>query len=199
MSKRYNVLYVDPPWHYRDKCLSGERGVEFQYSTMTPRQIRSLPVEQICEDDCALFLWATMPQLDVAMSVLKAWGFEFKTVAFTWVKRTTHWKLAWGMGSWTRANPEIVLLGVKGKPKRVSKGVHSIVEARVREHSRKPDQVRERIVELMGDVPRVELFAREKDSGWDSWGDEVENDFEFKSGSDVAKTLIQRIRRGHVS
>jgi N6-adenosine-specific RNA methylase IME4 len=163
---------------------------------MTPREIRMLPVEQISADDCALFLWTTMPQIDVAMSVLKSWGFIFKTVAFVWIKRTKNDKLAWGMGNWTRANPEVVLLGVKGKPKRVSKGVHSVVEAQVREHSRKPDEVRDRIVELVGDIPRVELFAREKVDGWDAWGYEVENDFEFQSGKDLMMALVKRVARG---
>ena len=124
-----------------------------------------------------------MPQLPVALAVMKAWGFTFKTVAFTWVKRTKHGKLAWGMGSWSRANPEMVLLGVRGKPRRVDKGVHSVVEAEVREHSRKPDEVRHRIERLMGDGRRVELFAREKAEGWDVWGNEVEDSFEFPTAA----------------
>ena len=193
--EKYNVILADPPWSYDDKAHAGKRGVEYQYSTMTPKQIRMLPVESICATDCALFLWTTMPQVEVALSVLRAWGFTYKTVAFTWIKRTKNWKLAWGMGSWTRANPEMVLLGVKGKPKRIGKGVHSVVEAKVREHSRKPDEVRGRIVELVGDVPRVELFAREKTEGWSVWGDEVENDFEFRSGADLSRALVSRIAR----
>ena len=196
MQKKYSVILADPPWSYNDKAKAGERGVEFQYETMTPKQIRLLPVEEICEDDCVLFLWATMPQLDLALQVMKNWGFTYRTVAFTWIKRTKNDKLHWGMGNWTRANPEVVLLGVKGNPKRVDKGVHSVVEAKVRQHSQKPDEVRERIVKLMGDLYRVELFARERVEGWDAWGHGVDdNDFEFRSGRDIAQVLISRIRR----
>jgi len=197
MMKKYSIIYADPPWQYRDKALSGERGVEFKYKTMTPEQIRRLPVGTICADDCVLFLWATMPQLPIALKVMKSWGFTYKTVAFTWVKRTKkNWKLAWGMGNWTRANPEIVLLGTRGKPKRVGKGVHSVVESAVRKHSQKPDEVRDRIVELMGDVPRVELFARERVESWDSWGNEVECDFEFPTGKERITSVLSQMREG---
>ena len=84
------------------------------------------------------------------------------------------------MGWWTRSNPEFCLLGTKGKPQRVSASVHSIVDDPVGEHSRKPDSVREKIVELCGDLPRVELFARQKISGWSCWGNEIENDIDLK-------------------
>ena len=77
------------------------------------------------------------------------------------------------MGYWTRANTELCLIGTKGKPKRISMGVHQVVYERIREHSRKPDRVRDRIIELCGDLPRIELFARQKAEGWDSWGNEV--------------------------
>jgi site-specific DNA-methyltransferase (adenine-specific) len=176
--ERYNIIYADPPWTYRDKAVAGERGVEFKYSTMIPQEIGQLPIQSITAEDCALFLWSTMPQLPVALEVMKAWNFEYKTVAFTWIKRTKHNKLACGMGSWSRANPEIVLLGTRGRPKRLSASVHSVVEAPLREHSRKPDEVRERIVTLLGDIPRCELFARPpKPDGWDVWGDEIESTF----------------------
>jgi len=152
---------------------------------MTPEQIRSLPVDTISKPDCVLFLWATMPQLPVALAVMKSWGFTYKTVAFVWVKKTKNDKLHWGMGNWTRANPEMVLLGVKGKPKRVSRSVHSVVEAKVGAHSRKPEEVRQQIVRLMGpEASYVELFARPPvPEGWDVWGNEVECSFEFPTAA----------------
>jgi len=183
---QYKVIYADPPWPYDDKAAAGKRGVGFKYDVMTERGIKGLPVETIAAPDCVLFLWATPPRLPLALMAMRTWGFEFKTIAFTWVKRTKNDKLHWGMGNWTRANPENVLLGIRGNPKRVEKGVHSVVEAKVREHSRKPDEVRDRIVRLMGDVPRVELFARERVEGWSAWGNEVECDFEFPGAVDLA-------------
>ncbi|GAF84444.1 unnamed protein product, partial [marine sediment metagenome] len=111
---------------------------------------------------------------------MKCWGFEYKTVAFTWVKRnkkSDSW--FWGMGWWTRSNPEYCLLGVKGNPKRVSAKIHSVIDDRIMKHSKKPDRVRDKIVELCGDLPRIELFARQRVNGWDAWGNEVESDVEL--------------------
>jgi N6-adenosine-specific RNA methylase IME4 len=171
---KYGIIYADPPWEYRDKAAAGNRGAGFKYRTHNATWIRSLPVRSIADKDCALFLWVTMPMLDTAFSVIRGWGFEYKTCAFTWVKRnkkSESW--FWGMGSWTRANAELCLLSVTGKPKRVDAGVHSVIDTPIGQHSVKPDAVRDRIVRLMGDVPRIELFARKKSEGWDAWGDEI--------------------------
>lgn len=190
--KQYGVILADPPWLYNDKCCAGERGAVYKYPVLSVRDLRKFHVKHVAADDCALFLWTTMPMIPDALEVMSAWGFSFKTVAFTWVKRTANGKLHWGMGNWTRANPELVLFGVRGKPKRVSKAVHSVVEAKVREHSRKPDEVRNRIVELMGDVPRLEMFARPPVcAGWDVWGNDVDDDVEIPM-VDV-QALIRRL------
>ena len=108
------------------------------------------------------------------MEVIDAWNFEYKACAFTWIKKNKI-KPTWfmGMGSWTRANAELCLLATKGKPQRINAGVHSVVDTPIERHSKKPDCVRDRIVELCGDLPRIELFAREKTEGWDAWGNEV--------------------------
>ena len=118
-------------------------------------------------------MWATFPMLREALEVIEAWGFIYKTVAFNWVKQNkTGAGLFWGLGNWTRSNSEICLLAVKGKPKRMSASVHSVILSPVQQHSRKPAETRDRIVELMGDLPRIELFAREAAPGWDAWGNE---------------------------
>jgi site-specific DNA-methyltransferase (adenine-specific) len=176
--KRYTVILADPAWRYSDK-RPGHGGAERHFTTMTAEQIRALPVASISAADAALFLWATSPMLRVGLSVIRAWGFEFITEAFTWVKRGREdefgrpGKLVFGNGSWTRANVEHVLLGIRGRPFRVHKGVHQVVEAPRGEHSAKPPEVRRRIEQLFGDVPRVELFAREAVPGWDRFGDEA--------------------------
>lgn len=177
---RYRVILADPPWSYRDKASAGRRGAAFKYPTMSLDTIAALPVQGIAADDCALFLWATAPQMETALQVLHAWGFEYITVVFTWVKRTSRTgALHWGMGNWSRSNPEFVLLGRVGRPRRVDAGVHSVVESVRGRHSAKPAEVRDRIVTMMGDVSRIELFARERAPGWDAWGDEVDCDVQL--------------------
>lgn len=142
---------------------------------MSIEDIKALPVRSLAAKDCALFMWITFPCLQEAMEVLSAWGFEYKTVAFVRVKQNRKSdSLFWGMGYWTRANAEICVLATKGRPKRQSTSVHQVIMSHIEQHSKKPDETREKIVELMGDLPRVELFARQKTPGWDAWGNEVE-------------------------
>jgi N6-adenosine-specific RNA methylase IME4 len=132
-----------------------------------------LPIASITDLDCVLFLWVTDPFLEKSFRLLKEWNFKYKTVAFTWCKETKMNKFFTGLGYWTRANPEMCLLATKGKPKRISKNVKQLIIDKRRKHSEKPQSIRQRIVSLCGDLPRIELFARQKVKGWDSWGDEV--------------------------
>ena len=174
INKKYQIIYADPPWLYRDKASAGNRGASFKYDVQDHKWICGLPVENISDDNCVLFLWITMPQLPNVFEVIKEWGFVYKTCAFTWVKRNKlqpSWFM--GMGNWTRANSELCLLATKGKPKRVSAAVHSVVDTPIEKHSKKPDVVKDRIVQLCGDLPRIELFARQKTEGWDAWGNEL--------------------------
>ena len=174
INKKYQIIYADPPWLYRDKASAGNRGASFKYDVQDHKWICGLPVENISDDNCVLFLWITMPQLPNVFEVIKEWGFVYKTCAFTWVKRNKlqpSWFM--GMGNWTRANSELCLLATKGKHKRVSAAVHSVVDTTIEKHSKKPDVVKDRIVQLCGDLPRIELFARQKTEGWDVWGNEL--------------------------
>lgn len=175
--KKYNIIYADPPWAYKVWSKKGMgRSAENHYPTMTVKDIKALPVAELADKDCALFLWITFPMLQEAWGVLEAWGFTYKSVAFVWIKQNRKAPtLFWGMGHWTRANAELCVIATKGKPKRQSKGVHQVIISPVEEHSKKPDEVRKRIVELMGDLPRIELFARQITPGWDVWGNEVPN------------------------
>ena len=170
------IIYADPPWAYRTYSKKGQgRSAESHYPTMCIEDIKALPVGELAAKDCALFLWITFPCLCEALEVLTAWGFSYKTVAFVWVKQNRkNDDLFTGMGYWTRANAEICILATKGHPKRVDAGVRQVILSHIEEHSKKPDEARERIVRLMGDLPRVELFARQSPEGWDVWGNEVE-------------------------
>ena len=174
--KKYSIIYADPPWAYRTYSKKGQgRSAESHYPTMCIEDIKALPVGELAAKDCALFLWITFPCLCEALEVLTAWGFSYKTVAFVWVKQNRrNDELFTGMGYWTRANAEICILATKGHPKRVDAGVRQVILSHIEEHSKKPDEARERIVRLMGDLPRVELFARQSPEGWDVWGNEVE-------------------------
>jgi len=172
--KKYEIIYADPPWKYKDTASSGKRGASFKYDVQDHEWICSLPVKNITANDCVLFMWVTMPQLPNVFEVIKAWGFEYKTCGFTWVKKNKI-KDSWfmGMGNWTRSNSELCLLSVKGKPKRMDASVLSVVDTPIEKHSKKPNVVKDRIVQLCGDLPRIELFARQKTKGWDVWGNEV--------------------------
>lgn len=178
MNGPYNVIYADPPWAYRVWSEKGKgRSAENHFHTMPLKDICALDVAAVAAKDCVLFLWATFPQLMDAFEVIASWGFTYRTVAFVWVKLNrvslTHF---FGLGYWTRANAEVCLLATRGLPRRVSKKVRQVIEAPIGRHSAKPDEARQRIVALMGDVSRIELFARERPVGWDVWGDEVDCD-----------------------
>jgi N6-adenosine-specific RNA methylase IME4 len=190
MAIRYGIIYADPPWRYKDKSLSHGGGAECHYPTMDINEICALPIKELSDENCTLFLWVTFPMLQEGLKVITSWGFNYKTCAFVWIKTNKRvnpnqvvilpeemfYDEFMGMGRWTRANAEICLLGTKGRPARKSASVRQIIYSPVEEHSKKPTETRHRIIELMGDLPRVELFAREKTEGWDAWGNQVKSD-----------------------
>lgn len=186
--KLYSIIYADPAWSYDDPALH-RGGALRHYQTMSIDEIKNLPVQQLADENAVLFMWATFPKLQEALDTIAAWGFRFKTCAFVWIKTNKHMPVNqtsflpqdgfdsfWGMGRWTRANAEICLLATKGKPQRLNADVHQVIYAPIDKHSKKPAETRDRILRLLGDLPRVELFARQKVDGWDTWGNEVPND-----------------------
>ena len=168
---KYKIIYADPPWSYKDKLgtdLATMGGYDKYYKGMPLNNICQLPISKICDKDCILFLWATMPLLQDAFKVIDSWGFTYKTVAFTWVKQNLKADTIFkGVGRWVQGNAELVFLATKGKPHRINKDVSQIVLEHRQGHSVKPKKVRDNIVHLMGDIPRIELFARQKTEGWD--------------------------------
>lgn len=188
--KKYQIIYADPPWQfkvYSDKEKG--RSAEIHYPTMKIEDICNLPVNNIASKDSVLFMWVTFPNLMEGLKVIESWGFIYKTVAFVWIKQNRRKpSLFLGMGFWTRANAEICLLATKGKPKRISAKVHQVIVSKIEEHSKKPNETRKRIVELMGELPRIELFAREKVVGWDVWGNEVKSDIDLIEYEDSKKS-----------
>lgn len=185
-NKKYSIIYADPPWRYNDRKCNG--ACEHHYNTMKIEDICKLPINDIAADDCVLFLWTTYPMLQEAMQLITAWGFKYKTIAFQWIKLNKSCNnplfiaknnIFFGLGRWTRGNTEPCLIAVKGKPKRINNSISQIILEPIGRHSKKPDIVRDKIVELVGDLPRVELFARNTTDGWDVWGNEVEKDIEL--------------------
>lgn len=178
--KKYNIIYADPPWQYNDKMkMRGAhgmiRGAESFYNTMSLEDIKQLPINSISDGNAILFMWITMPLLNKAIETMEAWGFKYKTCGFCWIKRTKNGKIHLGMGHYTRGNAELCLIGIKNKkPKFQTRSLSQVVESEIRKHSQKPDEIRDKIVELCGNLPRIELFAREHADGWDCWGNEVE-------------------------
>ena len=186
MAKKYNIIYADPAWsYYNDKtampnCTTVKGMRRPPYKVMSSAEIMQLPIKNISCDNALLFIWTTDYHLEKCMQVIKAWGFEYKTVGFTWAKKNKKGEQVCFMGAYTmKSGIELCLLATKGKDahKLIKKhNVRAYIESPRLEHSKKPYEIRDRIVELCGDIPRVELFARQKVEGWDAWGNEIDSD-----------------------
>lgn len=184
--KKYNIIYVDPPWKYGDsrnyKCKNnpnGAGGASKHYKVMDLEAIKNLPVEPLIDEgSCFLFMWCTGPKMNWGIEVLKAWGFKYVTIPFVWIKTKNNSNEVRkdGIGCYTNNNAEYVLLGRVGKYQRANTGVPQVLLHRKMKHSKKPNIMRENIIKLIGDLPRIELFAREHTPGWDVWGDEIEEE-----------------------
>jgi len=197
---KYDIIYADPPWSYRVWSKKGNgRSAISHYPVIDKKSLQELPISSIASDNSVLFLWVTPPTLEEGLELIKKWGFTYKTKGFTWVKRN---KVAdswfWGMGYYTRANSEDCLIATRGNIlPRQSRGVHQVIGDvddlkvssfdpilidRIMQHSEKPAIVRDKIVELFGDLPRVELFARQRVDGWDAIGYDID-------GKDIREVL----------
>jgi N6-adenosine-specific RNA methylase IME4 len=180
-TKKYGLIYADPPWAFETFSTNGHgRSADAHYDCMTLDGIQALPVPDVAERNSVLLLWARDPMIPAALDLIKAWGFEFKTIGFYWAKLNkgapglciSPDDFFTGMGYWTRGNVEQCLLATRGKPARKSKGVRKLVISRRREHSRKPDEIHGYIENLV-DGPYLELFSRANREGWDSWGEQT--------------------------
>lgn len=178
--KKYNIIYADPPWSYGDVHIWHKMGggVSRHYKTMSVKDIQDMKdsIKRIAAANCLLFMWVTFPNLKEGLKVIEKWGFTYKTLGFSWIKTNKkNGKPFFGIGFYTKSNCEVCLIGVKGKPGELIKSnkVSSCIISERREHSRKPDEARERIEQLVGEVPKIELFARQEVKGWDCWGNEI--------------------------
>ncbi|MDG0008581.1 MT-A70 family methyltransferase [Escherichia coli] len=183
---KYQLIYADPPWQYRDKANDGNRGAGHKYDVMNVQDICRLPVWDLADpESCLLAMWWAPTQPAEALKVIEAWGFRLMTMkGFTWHKTNKHkGNSAIGMGHMTRANSEDCLFAVRGRlPERMDASICQHFTAPRMEHSAKPPIVRDMLAKLLGDVPRCELFSRDKVTGWDMWGNQCDSDFELAPG-----------------
>lgn len=190
--KKYQIIYADPPWDYKDQGCQGT--MANHYRGMKIKDICQLPIQNITAKNCILFLWATYPMLPEALKVIEHWNFTYKSIAFQWLKLNPKALTPFfGLGRWTRGNTEPCLLATKGKPERISAGVFQLIQSPRLKHSQKPPEARDKIVRLVGDLSRIELFAREKIPGWDVWGNEVDSDLQFNETPPCVSEHRQRI------
>jgi len=171
-NKKYEIVYADPAWDYDRKV--GEGIAEEQYKTSSLETIKKIPVNFITEKDAVLFMWVTFPMLREGLELMESWGFRYKTCAFNWIKLNKNGKPFFGIGYYTKSNSEICLLGLKGKGLTIlDNTISQIIMTEKQIHSKKPEEVRNLIIQLFGDRKRIELFARQKVEGWDVHGDEI--------------------------
>ncbi len=182
--KKYQIIYADPPWKYNSRANHKTRfrgGASGHYTLMAMSDIKALPVKELADSSSVLFLWVTFPYLKEQLDVFSAWGFTYKTVGFTWVKlNPNNLGTFFGVGYYTKSNAELCLIGTRGKVLKPARNdIGSVLLSPRQEHSRKPDEVRQRIELLYPNTNRLELFARRKRDNWDCWGNEVESDIEL--------------------
>lgn len=176
MSKKYRVIYADPPWDFSGNVGSTGSNVKKHYETLSIKQIRDLNISEISKKDSICFLWCCEANLKEAIEILESWGFKYKTIAFVWIK-TQNGKRVTVTGPWTLKCTELCLLGTKGSMNRfVHKRPHELIVTERQKHSKKPEEARKRIEEMFPKSSKIELFAREKSNGWDVFGNEVESD-----------------------
>lgn len=183
--QKYKLILADPPWDFNNKKTGGSMrsAANQKYVTTGIKALEQLDVNSIADDDCLLAMWwvGAMPQ--EAIDLVNSWGFRIVNMnGIVWNKLTQHDKPYFGMGFYTRAGSESMVLAVKGKFKPASHSVRAVFhaeaqiqfEAKVRAHSEKPTQAHDMLVELTGDVPRLEMFARRPANGWDVFGNEAD-------------------------
>ncbi len=180
-TNKYSIIYADPPWKYNARNNLNTKfggGAMRHYPVMSIKEIAELPIPQIASNNCAIFMWCTASKgdsdLEQKLTLIKQWGFRLVNEGFTWVKlNPKNHKYFFGVGKYTKSNCEHCYLGIKGSMTVVNNDVSSLIVSPRELHSKKPGEIRGRIVKLFGDLSRIELLARQHADGWDCWGNEV--------------------------
>lgn len=177
MAEKYKIFLADPPWNYNDKAAAGARGASFKYPTLTLDELGSLLVRghlvrDLADDNSILFLWSTFPMMPEALALCHLWGFKYKTLGFNWIKKNKSGSIFLGMGHYTRSNPEVCLIAVRGSPPIKDHSISSVIFSERMRHSQKP-AIHKLIERLCGRRKRIELFARARVAGWDYFGNQL--------------------------
>ena len=180
--KKYQIIYADPPWkmRYAIGLKDGFHVRDMPYPQMTVEAIKQLPIKEICDENAILFLWCIDAYIPNIKEIMESWGFKYITVGFVWNKISATGGVNAIVSQYTRKSCEMCYIGRKGKMLVIKPcGTDQYIGEQKRKHSQKPDDIKNRIVKLCGDLPRIELFARQKTEGWDVWGNEVESDIDL--------------------
>lgn len=185
VNKKYQIIYADPPWAFTDYVKEKKGGLvrpPLPYPVLKDEEIMRLPIQDLVAEDAILFLWCVDSRIGILSDLMRSWGFKYKTVGFVWnkVAKTTPGVNA-TYSAYTRKSCEFLYIGTKGKGLVKHHGFNQYFPKPKTRHSEKPYEFREMIVGMCGNLPRVELFARQKTPGWDVWGNEVESDIDLKS------------------
>ena len=171
VDKKYDIIYMDPPWRYNSKQMSGGSKIEDHYPTMSMQELKDLPVNELTNKDSLIYMWVTNPFVSEGIDLAREWGFQFRTIAFIWDKQS------YTPGFYTGASCEVCLVfkkkGGKIPQPRGSRKEWQFISEKKREHSRKPDEVRTRIEAMHPEQSKLEMFARTAPEGWDVWGNET--------------------------
>ncbi|WP_291208961.1 MT-A70 family methyltransferase [Hyphomonas sp.] len=190
-NKRYPIIYGDPAWLHETWTENGkDRSSENHYPCMDLADIQALQLDRIAGDDALLLLWTTVPHLAKALNCLPGWGFEYKS-HLAWIKDKI------GTGYWFRNQHEILIVATRGDFPAPLMGTQlsSVLQSPVREHSRKPDEIRTWIEQTWPDLPRIELFCREPREGWDVWGNQAQP-IEGEAGEDDEDRVLAAVNVG---
>lgn len=174
--RKYQIIYVDPPWDYNENWGNG--CVKHHYKSIAIDKLKELPIYKIVDNNCHLYLWVTCPFIQEGLDLVKAWGFKYKQI-ITWIKIYKKGKIIMGLGYYFRVATEHCLFATRGKLPRLRKDLKNVMISPQLKHSEKPKEFKNVIIQHSGDLPRIELFAREKTEGWDVWGNEVESDIDL--------------------
>ena len=175
----YQVIYADPPWDYGGKKQHTDKkavkSADGHYNTMKLKELKKMDIQSICHTNALLFLWTSSPHLEQAIELMKAWGFEYKTIAFVWYKQKTN------PSFYTMSSCEICIVGKRGvfPTPRGSRNEKQFLSEMRQKHSQKPEEIRSRIERMFPAQKKIELFAREKKEGWDVYGNEVPDSIEI--------------------
>lgn len=181
--KQYDIIYADPPWSFAPMGLKEdevkkrgyfERGASFHYDTMTNDDIKAMPVKDIAKKNALLWMWVCQPTLPVAIEVMEAWGFNYVTIGFIWIKSTsTSAGVKHGMGWYTLSGAELCLVGKRGNGiKRRINNIKQVQRHNTLAHSQKPRRFQQDLTSMYPDNDKIELFARQTMKSWDVWGNE---------------------------